>query len=229
MRKLRKRSRSRNINRAIFNICQMNIKPDVIYQSFTMTSRGNVDTQWTIHEPLSGDLVAGLVLGLYILIGEDNVEHFKFDYDFKTVIEVREGDEAPILIYNHNTVNNALEHYINTMDVDYPPEGYFGLLIRHSLDHDFYHLYTFQTAEFIQGFISMFASVGIDFREYLFGPPGRLENGVIIYYNIQGYDIQGYNLKGRRIPAPGTEQETDDEIEDQENQYSEDEYEWTYF
>lgn len=186
----------------------MSIDPASIYDTLRVDIPG-FNTSWTIYGPLPGDLVAGLVAGLYIIVGEAEVKFFEFDYDFEVIVEITKGRDTPIVVHN-NTVDDALEHYIIQFNDDpwtltpRPQEGHFGWFLRYSTVIDNHVLYTFQSPEFVQGFISIFNGVGIDFRQYVLGTPYKFEGGVRVHYRILGHQIT--------IPGFGLEEELDEEI-----------------
>jgi len=62
-------------------------------------------------------------------------------------------------------------------------------------------VFSFATYDFIQGFINTMDNTGLDFRDYLIGPPFKIINRKPVFFNIEGYDIPLANPV-TRIPAP---------------------------
>lgn len=88
-------------------------------------------------------------------------------------------------LFNDNTIERG-NIYGNLLS-----PAKFGWWIESIDDADMYHLYAFDDAQFIQGFISICNAFNVDFRDYIFGPPFKYNHNTkeIIYYTIQGYEI----------------------------------------
>ena len=67
-------------------------------------------------------------------------------------------------------------------------------------------MYCFKNNDFVEGFVSVFDTFDMEFRDYIAGPPFKTEvgfNGVKrnTFYNIEGYDIRSIS-QVTRDPAP---------------------------
>jgi hypothetical protein len=76
------------------------------------------------------------------------------------------------------------------------PEIYYGVWIKDFSDG--YSLYRFDTLEymkeFMEGYVSFFEDIKVDFRNYIYGPPFKNNFDISEYYQIDGYDISIPNL-----------------------------------
>lgn len=187
------------MNGHIFDIGQMNVKPGDIYRSFTFTVYDDM-IQWTIYGPLSGDLVAGLLVGVNILLDDLRANHEYGRHYNHTVQLIRDDNmSTEIDLTTLGMYEYALLEYIWDIEdqEDGPEETTYyraGYFIWRLKDFNFIYdslLYTFRTPEFIQGFISMCNGFGVDFRQYVLGLPSKYERetDTITYYSIEGYDL----------------------------------------
>lgn len=187
----------------------MSIEAGTIYDSMTYSRNGV--SRWTIQGPVSGDQVAGLVVGFAtILKSTNNQIGLKFNDTIDLL--VNEGKRLiTIQLQNENSYRLALtDYYIYTVNRDeiisktydiLPHTASFGWWIEQSLNTS-YALYSFQSYEFIQGFITSMNTFGVDFRNYILGPPFtyELNQKAPVYYMIEGYDIDP--IPSQKIPAP---------------------------
>ena len=145
------------------------ISPELTYDSFTFYLTGQVPI-WTIPGPLSGDLVAGLIVAFRtILTGIRSVSNDGW-------IKLSMGSHtSELLLFGY-----SLEHYEAYSDKDH-----FGWQIEGIVSKGVYNLYSFASPEFIQGFISMCNAFNVDFRDYVSGLPFKTENNKLIHYDIK--------------------------------------------
>lgn len=176
------------------------IQPGVTYDEFTFMSDIDEnyvdwDIYWSIEE-LSGDLVAGLLVGINLLIddiipnGEDTLREniIRIDYG-NSVIGHNLHEKGIENILRNYIAENVQYNEIVNKTVDLPITNDFLWWLPNLVDNTFI-LYKFQTPEFIQGFISTCNGFNVDFRDYILGPPFKVnDQGQEIYYDIQGYDI----------------------------------------
>lgn len=172
---------------------------DAVYDSFTF--RGNYT--WTINGPLSGNLVAGLYVGLRTVMAMviiDGLIYPTIELTKGGVSERYDVDFLPLEIYDTDTGINIAEN--RNYSAGMIPQNRFGWWIETSYERQKYDLFAFDDADFIQGFITICNAFDEDFRNYIFGPPFKYnyDTREITYYNIQGYDIEPIPV--RRIPAP---------------------------
>lgn len=184
----------------------MSIEAGTIYDSLTYSKNGTV--RWTIQGPLVGDQVAGLIVGLVTIIKASKTS---LSNDIVTILANRGKRSITILLYDDNSYRSALtDYYIysvnreeiisQTFDIR-PHTSSFGWWIEDPSNAN-YSLFSFQTTEFIQGFITAMNTFGVDFRNYILGPPFtyELNQNNPIYYTVEGYDIDPIPLP--KIPAP---------------------------
>lgn len=143
-------------------------------------------TEWRLNGPLSADLVAGLVLGLHVGLievinrpGINRLEIFSPPRE-RITIDPTVVDDLDIvlnryLIAYEKILNN--DHWIGP--------NWYGIWFNDVIHTNNYHLFTFQTPEFIQGFISACNAFNIDFRTYIAGLPFTIENGKKVAYTIE--------------------------------------------
>lgn len=185
----------------------MALEPLQVYDSLLFSYSKDPDHPlWTLNGPFSGDLIAGLVVGMSTIINniivnyEREVNYIINIVNRKELISI---DAQSALQFEHvlheyiaynDIFNDQLIEYQHNVDL-----GYYGWWIRDYLE---YSLYQFQTVDFIQGFISICNAFEVDFRDYIAGPPFQSDNkGNNIPYNIIGYDIEPFNPPVR-IPGP---------------------------
>src|SRR3989304_2198694 len=145
------------------------IKPYHIYDSLTFVNAQKRDEPlWTLQGPLSGELIAGIIIGMYILYARLP--------DFYSVIILRGNisiyfqligivDINQLMYYFHQSDLTETEFLTNNIVLR---PGKYGLWI---IDEHFFGLHSFSTPEFIQGFISICNASQVDFRDYIAGPP----------------------------------------------------------
>lgn len=190
----------------------MSIDPDETYDRFVYVSdvtkyleQNRMD--WDIKRKMSGDLVAGLFVALYMLIifvknnggitnEQNGVEIFLDDGTESFLSYLNEDDMGAQTHYNlsmgaeeFTDENDIINNF--TPDTPSPTDDMFAWWISvGDGDRDFFYLYTFRTPEFIQGFISMCDAFNVDFRAFILGNPFKITDGVRTDYNIEGYDIE---------------------------------------
>lgn len=175
----------------------MSIEPGTVYTELVATVPNRIT--WIMPGALSSDLVAGLVFGLYTLLGEIWQLHYTKEPNVEA--QVLLGHADGIIVINNATVNQALQHYRNVYKgitwhdepLEFPwyanrtkeeqsrdleqaglipplPEGKLGWFIYNFYD-DFYPLCEFVSVEFIQGFMSMCNAFGVNYKRYTLGLP----------------------------------------------------------
>lgn len=190
----------------------MSIQPDSIYDSLRFYRHEDDKTFWTMNGPLSGDLLAGIITGLKIVLDvvPENTDDCRIQID-------RVGK---ILTYNWTNIYPdffiALNEYRTLAKIKnpfigkyFPDPEHYGWFMKNkpNANPDYedieYDLYEFETPEFIQGFISMCNAGQVDFRDYVYGTPFIYDFDAREYikYAIEGYDIEDINIIPR-IPAP---------------------------
>ena len=178
----------------------MEIDPAETYTEFTF-ARDNV--LWTIPGPLSGDLVAGLVYATdVILYVQTRGNNFNLTIGHKGYIPYDPQPRNNRRNYHENYIGGSVNNFRGLALFDPRETNYGWWIINHLDGREYYQLIQFASAEFIQGFISIFNAFGSDFRDYIVGRPFKvLPDGSKIEYNIVGYDIGKFEVKAR-IPAP---------------------------
>lgn len=175
----------------------MSIVPTIEYNAFTFIDQDE-GNQWSIPGPLSGDLVAGLLVALDVLIDEMadtglTVHHGK-RVEITSVV-----DEITIWISDYEKILEVLENYRRIIQKDVPEymqmltmnprhrprnwqpkelkvpaAGEFGWWI-YDPSVDNYKLYSFRSADFIRGIISMCNAFDVDYRDYIYDHPFRFD------------------------------------------------------
>lgn len=160
------------------------INPDEHYSKISFDAYQEI--QWSIYGPFSGDLLAGLVLGLYVM-SEIIERTYRVRLDSGIVVP-----ELEYIIFDE--IWNVLEHYIenrteNENIEEFQLSGTFDLFFWWISDPgtNKSFLVNIVTPKFIQGFISIMIAFGVDFRNYVHGLPFKLVHGIKKYYEIQGY------------------------------------------
>jgi len=156
--------------------------------------------------------MAGLLVALNTIL-DDLVENFYQEYnDANVEIVTEEGLVIDIYIDDPETLYQALRNYVagqaNTSDIidrmdNILPldEGSFVWWISYPLTGDTYELYSFNSAEFVQGFISMCNAFNVDFRDYILGSPFKYVTQEPTYYQVEGYDIEPIPRPKREAPV----------------------------
>lgn len=187
----------------------MSIEAGTIYDSITY-SRDGV-SRWTIQGPLYGDQVAGLVVGLGTILKSINNNIRSQFNDTIDILTNRGRRLIKIQLRNDDLYRLALtDYYIYTVNRDEiisqtydirPHTVSFGWWIE-ALPNTSYSLYSFYSSQFIQGFITSMNTFGVDFRNYILGPPFtyELNKKAPVYYTIEGYDIDP--IPAQKIQAP---------------------------
>ena len=151
--------------------------------------------QWTIRGPLSGDLTAGLVLGLYT-VHSDMVKNHNHDQNDDDCIYIGETEED-VRVRFEDILDDTLMLYVDADETEnqgideFEFFGTFDSLGWWILDPKTgYHvLYDFDTSDFIRGFITITQAFRVDFRSYIHGLPFKVTNDQQEFYQIQGYHI----------------------------------------
>ena len=201
----------------------MSINPNSIYRFFNCETIHEINRafeyQWRIQGPLSGDLVAGLLIGLqlmftqiilanttdqdypdigyFVVIKHSPGEYLDyFDQDNDIQVQSRgdiQDDDAVLnyIIYINYEADRIIYEMENRRDPYFEPGKYGWWISTTRLDREYYDLVTFTSAEFIQGFISMCSAFGVDFRRFVFGSPFMYDrqSNEPIFYAIEGYPI----------------------------------------
>lgn len=188
-----------------------NIEPTTVYETFAFFPD---EVGWEINGNLSGDLVAGMLVGIraiYIVINYlDNLNISDFSVQ---IIPVGEIDEAgPIQPNNIVQISNG---YSEDDEYDKAVESYYAGEINgiddmdeflHDMQNidntaldkglyywliysrpDTHQLFSFQSIEFVQGFISICRAFRVDFTDYAFGNPFMYHENTKTptYYSIE--------------------------------------------
>jgi len=185
----------------------MSIEPVSIYQALTF-NQGETPL-WTIQGPLSGDLMAGLIVGINTIFNNLIIHNSYIFNDENLEILDENGRRIIRLVLGViNPYREFLRHYIIYEDIAIdrigtinPEIDDYSWWIFDSGDDNFCTLFSFVTSDFIQGFISICAAFGVDFRNYIFGTPFRYIQGTLVNYRVEGYDIIPFNVD-IRVPAP---------------------------
>lgn len=208
----------------------MSLRSHRIYDSFVFSESTDPNNSlWILHGPLSSDLVAGLLIAFVIIISKVQlpiayrIEIVRRDeiLTFDTLFPHSFDDMRKEYLVYDNIPESELTRYII-------PSGYYGWWIEDFSQRSqpvnlmpalnlpgglsplgpisnpkMYTLYKFKTPEFTQGFISMFNSINLDFRDYIRGPPFSIDRQTnrMIPYNIEGYDIEPF-AEPKRVTAP---------------------------
>jgi hypothetical protein len=190
----------------------MSIDPNLTYRSFTFIAEDD-GIEWTIPGPLSGDLVAGLLIALD-LITDELVEGYLTRHNLKRVEIVEDDHMLRLYLADPGDILETIRRYriqivddipyhmrMITQDRTYqllgiiqhgqPHEHEFGWFIQDAILNK-YVLYSFRSPEFIQGIISMFNAFGMYFEQRVYGLPFIFDptTKTITYYEIEGYDIE---------------------------------------
>ena len=174
----------------------MEIAPERTYShlEFGDHDQGNY---WTIDGPLSADLIAGLMLGIYVAY-TDMIQNFGYrihleEADVYTLDPDNAEDEYSLQI--SEIPYGGLSRYISgevgnidTMEFDGTFDTFTWLIL--DPEQGIYFLVDFNSPEFIQGFISITQAFGVDFRNYVHRRPFKVINDQQEFYQIQGYEIQ---------------------------------------
>jgi hypothetical protein len=177
------------------------IRPHEQYSSLAFFEYENrQDTAYWVIQPgesLSGDLVAGLLAALDSIHNDLEVN---WDYDRQMVVQV-DNEETIEIDFDEQQASSSMPGYyvgrISLISMELggraahriAPNRFGWWLKSNPQNPDVYYLYTFESPEFVQGFISMCQSFKVDFRDYILGPPFKWANGRPVYYAIQGYPI----------------------------------------
>lgn len=188
----------------------MYIEPIAVYDAFSFTNQ-DTGEQWTIQGPLSGDLVAGLLVGMHILI-TNMLVNSAYVYNTPNIVEIISKTGIIRAIFYHATninsqPNKILRNYMtnfNSADgLTVHTHGIFGWWLYSPMNAFSYDLYIFESADFVQGFVSMCRAFGVDFRNFTLGPPYKfyVEDMEPRYYEVEGYDIEPIPIVKRRAPV----------------------------
>ena len=174
----------------------MQFNPDVTYNHLIFNGERDMAVRhrvaWTIEGPLSGDLMAGLVLGLSIIY-DDMVTNYHYPITEGNFISGATMDNKFFTILIGN-IRQRLRRYIDDI-VENPYvieftgtyDKFWWFILNPKAGT--YFVVDFGTPEFIQGFISITQAFGVDFRNYVHGLPFKVRDGQKEFYQIQGYHI----------------------------------------
>lgn len=192
----------------------MSIEAGSTYEAFTFyTEQGN-NPLWTIQGPLSGDLVAGLLVALNVVMDDLN-ENFDVKYGSSRAEIIGERGRFTLTIYmtDIGPFLIALQDYKILIDREKDvreimaegsrqPRGNYAWWVTDVLAGIGFELFTFSSADFVQGFISMMNAFNVDFRDYTLGPPFKYEDDTRepTYYSVEGYDIEPIPENRREAP-----------------------------
>lgn len=200
----------------------MSIESQTVYQALTfyandLTNRDNNIT-WTIPGPLSGDLMAGLLVGLDTVLSDLLTNFGTYEHDYRLDVVLEEGRRLITIDLVHEMIRDIIPDYI----VDKAQEiTEMVTMLQERLDSDTFAwaitdynttnlgpadsfvVYKFQSADFVQGFISICTGFNVDFRNYVVGPPFvyNQETQDVTLYSVEGYDIEPLPVP-RRIAPP---------------------------
>jgi len=170
------------------------INPNVTYESIVVNdgTRGVWRILWEIPGPLSGDQTAGLLSALYYMF-----DHFRANYN----LQVFEEDTEVVSIYMEDqeelTVAIGHDYYhfermmsdeeFNQMNHRVALLNKYSVWIRDINEYNVhsYRLFTFDTPEFLQGFISICQAFQVNYNDLIVSPIFRFENGTIVEYRIE--------------------------------------------
>lgn len=175
----------------------MDINPEKTYSHLQLVGYRVV---WTIDGPLSADLIAGLMLGIYVaytdMVKQLNQLNHPIREETSIYIFDPDEEETEYSMTIDDIPGEALQQYITERaEVDLLDTtkfyGTFDTFFVWILDPetDSYFLVDFTNPSFIQGFISITRAFGVDFRNYVYGPPFKVRDGEKEFYQIQGYEI----------------------------------------
>jgi hypothetical protein len=148
--------------------------------------------------PFSGDYTAGLVAGLFTLFRQEAGPNPYY------LIEVlsENGNIFRFDLRNASTFISQISNFMvieGEIPVNIPRSSslvrfnQYGWWIRASYtQEERFNLYTFQTEDFISGFIAAFAQTDYDFRNYIAGPPFLYDS---VTKQIQPVLVLGYEIK----------------------------------
>lgn len=191
----------------------MSIDSEVVYDTVTYIRRNKII--WSISGPFTGDMVAGIVTGLTALTqgtinysiqitSQNNIleyynrrtyniclANYYIGFDSYVNIVNRNPMDAPHGIASTTFVNNSILH---------PRHNQTGWWIKYDMSVD--ELYSFQSNDFVQGFIHVCNVFNLDFRDYIVGPPFKYDpiTRQYIFESIEGYDIEP--IPSPKKPAP---------------------------
>lgn len=189
----------------------MSIEAGSVYESFTFNQDNN--PLWTIQGPLSGDTVAGLLVGITTLLN-DKIINYNYPHTY-TVIEIVTENGRGLLTIELNNIaghiialmdyklDDATKDEIIARDNNYRPlDNSFGWWIYNPLNNK-YTLFSFSSPDFIQGFISACNAFSIDFRDYILGAPFTHQVGIQdpTYYFMETYDIEPIPFPKKDAPV----------------------------
>lgn len=203
----------------------MNIAPIRTNSAYNLLSF-NYKSQiiWNIQGPLSGDSVAGFIVGLTTIINDILINGINMLNDY-TVELITENKIIEINLNKQANINNFIRNYIINTNVspekfdqyyyllkpsnisEFLPEENpdllsenYGWWITEPLNQKSYTLYNFSSADFIQGFISICNIFAVDFRDYILGTPFKYNNAThkIVNYEIEGYDVKPFKSEHKR-------------------------------
>jgi len=155
----------------------------LIYDSISLV-KDNVYI-FTFSGKFSRDLIVGMISGIISIISDlkDNI-----------YVELKIGANR-INIENKYDIEHYFREYIivsnpkiyGSLDTyQYQPKNnMYGLWIKSSIYKSEYTLYQFETAEFLQGLITICDSFQIDFRDISFDPVFKIKFNQRIKYNIE--------------------------------------------
>lgn len=176
---------------------QVKVENFEYYDSFVFSSAHSDRDVWTLNGPFSGDFIAGLLVGMRILMTDILNKRIKSRY---SIYVVKKKFSIHINILDLQGLINILHNYIvvdniedNNIDIYTTSAEHIGWWIRSSINN-LYNLYKFTQSDFIQGFITICNSLQIDFRDYIAGHPFSVDkDNNKIFYDIIGYDIDLFN------------------------------------
>lgn len=181
----------------------MEVTPGEIYRyfgyQFETTTTIDEQRKWqghTINGPLSSELLAGLIVGISVVHGE-MVKKENRDRKLDTI---RVGYKLSRYLYDlkeYQIIDRYYKHKEN-YEITNPLPDLIMRLIKDNkeIDNlffwwildpktDKYILYKFRSPEFIQGFISILKSFGLDFHQYVNGLPFKIKDNNQIFYEIK--------------------------------------------
>lgn len=189
----------------------MSIEQETVYQALTFYANditGNKNNiVWTIPGPLSGDLIAGLLVGLNTVLSDLLTNFGTYEYDYRLDIVFNEGRRIITIDLTYEYIKDIIPDYmvsevrevidLATTVQELLDNKTFAWIIDNMDTANFQEpnsaiIYKFKSADFVQGFISICTGFNVDFRNYVIGRPFvyNHETKDITQYSVEGYDIE---------------------------------------
>jgi hypothetical protein len=151
---------------------------------------------------LPNEAQAGLAIALYLVLSRVNTGETA-----RYFIEI-DGEKVPIIRGDSANFYPQYIQYANVnknyeLDLIKLPDCYlWPIMNENKSDGSDYHIYSFDTNEFIQGFITGISYFDLDFRDFAYCLPYRFSEREKEYYIIDGYDAGWITPVAPVIPPP---------------------------